>query len=105
MASTVLQNSPDLLARFSGAESKVYDGVGETSSPFCNEATTLLLEAGIPAIMWTDTSEFRNPHYHQPSDTPGHARLRFLRSVSQILIATILTSVQSQRQPAPPTGT
>ncbi len=20
--------------------------------------------------MWTDTSEFRNPHYHQPTDTP-----------------------------------
>jgi hypothetical protein len=24
----------------------------------------------IPAVMWTDTSEFRNPHYHRESDTP-----------------------------------
>lgn len=26
-------------------------------------------EAGHPALMLTDTAEFRNPHYHQPSDT------------------------------------
>lgn len=25
---------------------------------------------GIPAVMATDGAEFRNPHYHQPSDTP-----------------------------------
>jgi ketosteroid isomerase-like protein len=27
------------------------------------------LTAGIPAIMLTDTSNFRNPHYHTPTDT------------------------------------
>jgi len=27
------------------------------------------LMAGIPAVMLTDTSNFRNPHYHLPSDT------------------------------------
>ncbi len=27
-------------------------------------------EAGIPAIQITDTANFRNPHYHQPSDLP-----------------------------------
>ncbi len=26
---------------------------------------------GIPAVMVTDTAFYRNPHYHQPSDTPG----------------------------------
>jgi hypothetical protein len=24
---------------------------------------------GYPAVMITDTSEYRNPHYHKPSDT------------------------------------
>jgi aminopeptidase YwaD len=24
---------------------------------------------GVPAIMLTDTANFRNPHYHQPTDT------------------------------------
>ncbi|MBW3613641.1 MAG: M28 family peptidase [Chloroflexi bacterium] len=27
--------------------------------------------AGLPAIHVTNTGNFRNPHYHQPSDTPG----------------------------------
>jgi hypothetical protein len=27
--------------------------------------------AGIPAMMWTDTAFFRNPNYHDPSDTPA----------------------------------
>ncbi|HUN87436.1 MAG TPA: M20/M25/M40 family metallo-hydrolase [Terriglobales bacterium] len=27
-------------------------------------------QVGVPAIMVTDTAPFRNPHYHQPSDTP-----------------------------------
>ncbi|HVR95448.1 MAG TPA: M28 family peptidase, partial [Thermoanaerobaculia bacterium] len=26
--------------------------------------------AGIPAVMLTDTADLRNPHYHQPTDTP-----------------------------------
>jgi Zn-dependent M28 family amino/carboxypeptidase len=26
--------------------------------------------AGIPALQWTDTAEFRNPYYHGPADTP-----------------------------------
>ena len=25
---------------------------------------------GFPALMVTDTAPFRNPHYHQPTDTP-----------------------------------
>jgi Zn-dependent M28 family amino/carboxypeptidase len=49
-------------------------------------------KTGIPAVMWTDTSEFRNPHYHQVSDTPQTLDYDFLRAVTQILIATILTT-------------
>jgi Zn-dependent M28 family amino/carboxypeptidase len=26
--------------------------------------------AGVPAVMISDTANFRNPHYHQPGDTP-----------------------------------
>ena len=44
----------------------------------------------IPATMWTDTSEFRNPFYHQPGDTPQTLNYGFLRSVTQLLIASVL---------------
>jgi len=46
----------------------------------------------IPATMWTDTSEFRNPFYHQPGDTPQTLNYGFLHSVTRLLIASVLHS-------------
>lgn len=46
--------------------------------------------ANIPAVMWTDTSEFRNPHYHQKSDTPDTLNYEFLRHVTQLLTASVI---------------
>jgi Zn-dependent M28 family amino/carboxypeptidase len=43
--------------------------------------------AGLPAIMWTDTSEFRNPHYHRVSDTAETLDYDFLSSVAQLALA------------------
>ncbi|MEC4892101.1 MAG: M20/M25/M40 family metallo-hydrolase [Oscillatoria sp. PMC 1051.18] len=42
-----------------------------------------------PAIMVTDTSFLRNPHYHQPSDTIASLDLDFLTGVCQGLVAGI----------------
>jgi len=48
-------------------------------SPFWNQ--------GYKAIMVTDTSFLRNPHYHQPTDTIETLDLDFLTGVCQGLIA------------------
>lgn len=48
-------------------------------------------ERTIPAAMWTDTSEFRNPHYHQSTDTPDTLDYEFMSEVG-----TLLTSVVRQ---------
>ncbi len=41
---------------------------------------------GWPGAMLTDTANFRNPHYHQPTDTVGTIDAdRFARAVSQII--------------------
>ena len=45
-------------------------------------------EAGVPAIQVTDTADFRNPHYHQPSDTPE--TLDYER-IADIVAATAVT--------------
>lgn len=45
---------------------------------------------GIPAVMWTDTAEFRNPHYHKATDTPETLNYGFLRSVAQLLTASVI---------------
>ena len=46
-------------------------------------------QAEMPAVMWTDTSEFRNPHYHQSTDTPDTLDYAFLRRVTQLLVACL----------------
>jgi Zn-dependent M28 family amino/carboxypeptidase len=44
-------------------------------------------EAHIPAIMWTDTSEFRNPHYHRTTDTPDTLDYAFMSDVTKLALA------------------
>ena len=45
---------------------------------------------GIPAVMLTDTANFRNPHYHQPTDTPETLNYGFMKQVTMAVAATIL---------------
>ena len=51
---------------------------------------------GIPSVMWTDTSEFRNPHYHRASDLPETLNYPFLRQVTQLLIASVMSASHKQ---------
>lgn len=46
-------------------------------------------DLGFPALLVTDTSFFRNPHYHQPTDTVETLDLDFLTKVTQGLVAVI----------------
>jgi Zn-dependent M28 family amino/carboxypeptidase len=96
MASTVLQVARTYWPEFPVLSLKVYAGVEKLLPVLQRSDHAPFWGAGIPAIMWTDTAEFRNKHYHQSTDTPDTLDYDFLRRVSQILIATVLTSVQSQ---------
>jgi hypothetical protein len=40
--------------------------------------------------MWTDTSEFRNPYYHEPGDKPATLNYNFLETVTRLLVASVL---------------
>jgi hypothetical protein len=57
--------------------------------PFWNRKT--------PAVMWTDTSEFRNRNYHQPTDTPQTLDYGFFRRVTQLLVAHIAAQVKNSK--------
>ncbi len=46
-------------------------------------------DAGYPALLVTDTSFFRNPHYHRASDTVETLNLGFLERVARGLIAAV----------------
>jgi Zn-dependent M28 family amino/carboxypeptidase len=51
-------------------------------------------KAQIPAMLWTDTAEFRNPNYHRATDTPETLDYGFLRRVTQLVIATVARQVR-----------
>lgn len=59
-------------------------------------------DARLPAMMWTDTANFRNPHYHLSSDTAETLNYEFLTQVTQLLTATIAQrgfEIQERRNP------
>ena len=62
--------------------------------PIWEEATIFpFWEKRIPALMWTDTAEFRNPNYHRFSDSLDTLNYPFLKKVTQLLFLQILNSV------------
>ena len=44
---------------------------------------------GIPGVMITDTANFRNPHYHQPTDLPNTLDLDFAAQVIRMISAAL----------------
>jgi Zn-dependent M28 family amino/carboxypeptidase len=47
-------------------------------------------DAGYPAVMLTDTANFRNPHYHRETDTVDTLNLEFLSNVAATVTATAI---------------
>lgn len=45
---------------------------------------------GYPAVMLTDTANFRNPHYHQPTDTIEGLNFMFMEQVARAVTAAAL---------------
>ncbi len=56
-------------------------------------------QAGLPAVMWTDTSEFRNPHYHKPSDTAKTLDFDFMAEIARLTGASVLSKRGGQTNP------
>lgn len=86
------QNSTALIAAFQHGLEKVVELPVETLQVPQNgemlQATRLsdhspFWDAGYPALMITDTSFLRNPHYHQPTDTVDTLDFEFLTKVAQ----------------------
>jgi Zn-dependent M28 family amino/carboxypeptidase len=54
-------------------------------------------DRGYPALMITDTSFMRNPHYHQPSDTPRTLDYPFLAKVTAGVCEAVRQLVAAER--------
>jgi Zn-dependent M28 family amino/carboxypeptidase len=84
LAATYIPQSPVLAL-------KVYLGMEKYFGHLLRSDHAPFWEAGIAAIMWTDTSEFRNPHYHLASDLPDTLDYGFLAQVTRLALARVLT--------------
>ena len=47
-------------------------------------------DAGYPAVMLTDTANFRNPHYHRETDTVDTLNLEILSNVATMVTETAI---------------
>jgi Zn-dependent M28 family amino/carboxypeptidase len=64
-------------------ESLAVPGNGEALPPVRLSDHSSFWDDGFPALMVTDTSFFRNPHYHQATDTPETLDYPFLARVTE----------------------
>jgi len=68
----------------------VVPGNGEKLPDTRRSDHTSFWEQGFPAVMLTDTANFRNPHYHRPTDTLDTLNLDFIASVAEELMAAVI---------------
>src|SRR5262249_25577665 len=73
--------------RFPVLALKIYLGIEKHFGHLLRSDHAPFWNAGIPSIMWTDTSEFRNPHYHLASDTPDTLDYNFMSNVAKLALA------------------
>jgi Zn-dependent M28 family amino/carboxypeptidase len=70
---------------------KLYLGIEKLFGDLNRSDHAPFWQAGIPSIMWTDTSEFRNPHYHLASDTPSTLDYDFMGDVAKLALARVVS--------------
>jgi len=69
---------------------RTYLGVEKAFIDFLRSDHAPFWKVGIPAVMWTDTSEFRNPNYHASTDTPDTLDYRAMADVTRIIVRHVL---------------
>lgn len=61
----------------------VVPGKGEGMPDVRRSDHAAFWDAGIPALMITDTANFRNPHYHEPTDKADTLNFSFMAEVTR----------------------
>jgi hypothetical protein len=78
---------------------QIYLGLERMFSDLTRSDHAPFWRAGIPAIMWTDTAEFRNPNYHLPSDTPDTLDYGFMADVTRLALARAVSQAPRRQSP------
>jgi aminopeptidase YwaD len=73
----------------------VVPGNGEKLPDTRRSDHTSFWEQGFPAVMLTDTANFRNPNYHRPTDTLETLNLDFITAVADGVTAVVSAMASS----------
>jgi Zn-dependent M28 family amino/carboxypeptidase len=93
IADNLLKLAASYIPKFPVTALKTYFGVEKILGDLNRSDHAPFWRAGIPSVMWTDTSEFRNPHYHLTSDTPETLDYDFMADVTKLAMARIIALV------------
>ncbi len=77
----------------------IVPGNGEVLPDTRRSDHTAFWEHGFPAVMLTDTANFRNPHYHQPTDGLETLNLDFMAAVADGVLAGVSALAGSFKDP------
>jgi hypothetical protein len=91
----ILQNACDYLPELDVLGLTVVQGAERFFPVLARSDHVPFWRANIPAVMWTDTAEFRNLNYHRETDTPETLNYTFLHSVSQLLLACVTSATSA----------
>jgi len=73
-----------------------HDGVYFMSSVFMRSDHGLLWYKGLPAVFFSDGANFRNPHYHKPTDRPETIHQDFLKNNTKLIAASLAILAEIQ---------
>jgi hypothetical protein len=98
IAEDLVNSAATYLPRLPVLALKIYFGIEKAFGDLNRSDHTPFWQAGIPCIMWTDTANFRNPHYHLASDMPDTLDYDFMGEVTRLALARAV--LQPERRPA-----
>lgn len=94
IAESLIRSAACYVPQFPVLALKAYFGIEKMIGDLNRSDHAPFWRAGIPSIMWTDTSEFRNPHYHRASDTPDTLDYEFMVDVTKLALARTVSLAQ-----------
>jgi aminopeptidase YwaD len=77
----------------------IVPGNGELLPDTRRSDHTAFWEQDFPAVMLTDTANFRNPHYHQPTDRLGTLNPDFMARVADGISAAVMALAGNMEHP------
>lgn len=97
IAESLLKLAACYVPHFPVSALKTYLGVEKLLGDLNRSDHAPFWRAGIRSIMWTDTSEFRNPHYHLASDSPETLDYDFMADVTKLARARVIAEIRRKR--------